>query len=237
MIDLEPSQYIDNTYHNTPGNSTSRKYVIKIPRFDSGTPEEWIIFVDLVQQALVGQNVTTGSAMYKCMEWVLKGDAKAEFIQQANLEGSHTAGNFTTVMATVTVYIFPVLAYQDQIRYMFRYIRKLYTMKVRTFTTRLIQLNNNLPYFPPDHVGKIVTALPNDEVKEILYHAISNLWRSKITIKGYNYLDNSIKEISGSFETRVDNLETPTSSPAVTSLSRKKKKKKKKYQEEESCLL
>ena len=29
--DLEPSEYIDHTYHNTPGNSTSGKCVIKIP--------------------------------------------------------------------------------------------------------------------------------------------------------------------------------------------------------------
>ena len=59
--DLEPS----NTCHNTTGNSTPGKYVIKIPKFDSGTNEEWIIFVDLVQKALVGQNITTGTPMYK----------------------------------------------------------------------------------------------------------------------------------------------------------------------------
>ena len=73
--------------------------MIKIPRFDSGTPEECIIFVDLVQKALVGQNVTTDPSMYQCMERVLKGGVKAEFTQQANLVGSRTAGNCTTVMA------------------------------------------------------------------------------------------------------------------------------------------
>ena len=87
--------------------------MIKIPRFDSDTPEKWIIFVYLVQKALVGPNVTTGPPMYKCMERVLKGDAKAEFTQQANLAGSRTIGHFTTVMATMTMHFFPVLAYQD----------------------------------------------------------------------------------------------------------------------------
>ena len=52
--DLKPSKDIDNTCHNTPSNSTSGKYMIKIPRYDSGMPEEWIIFVDLVQKVLVG---------------------------------------------------------------------------------------------------------------------------------------------------------------------------------------
>ena len=111
------------------------------------------------------------------MEQVLKSDAKAECIQQANLERSYAVGNFTKVMATMTVHIFPVLAYQDQKRYMYRYLRKSKTMKVRTFTTRLIQLNNYLPYFPSDYVGQMVTGLPGDEVKEILYHAMPNLWR------------------------------------------------------------
>ena len=77
----EESKYIDHMYHNIPDNSTSGKYIIKIPRFDSGTPEEWITFVNLVQKALVGQNVTTGPPMYKCIERVLKGDAKTEFTQ------------------------------------------------------------------------------------------------------------------------------------------------------------
>ena len=224
--ELEPIEYIDHTCHNTPGDSTSDKNVIKIPRFDSGMSEVQIIFVDLVQKALVGQNVTTGPPMYKCMERVLKGVAKAEFTQQANLVGSDTVGNFTTLMATMTVHIFPVLAYQDQKRYMYKYLRKPKTMKLRTFTTRLIQLNNYLSYFPPDCVGQMFTALPHDEVKQILYHAMPNWWRKKLTKEGYNYLDRSIQEMSGFFETMVENLETPVPPPAVRSLTRKKKKKK-----------
>ena len=118
--ELDASKYIDHTCHNTPGDTTSGKYVIKIPRFDAGTPEEWIIFVDLVQKSLVGQNVTTGKPMYDCMERVLKGDAKAEFLQQASLVGTRTVANFTTVMATMTVHVFPTYAYRDQRRYMQR---------------------------------------------------------------------------------------------------------------------
>ena len=161
------------------------------------------------------------------MERVLKGDAKAEFTKQANLVGSCTVGNFTTVMATMTVHIFPVPTYQDQKRYMYRYLGKAKTVKVRTFTTRLIQLNHYLSYFPPDCIGQMVTALSDDEVKEILYHAIPYWWRKKMSKKGYNYLDRSIQEMLGFFETMVDNLETPAPPPAVRSLARKKKNSKK----------
>ena len=52
--DLKPSKYIYHMCHNFSGNITSGKYMMKIPRFNSGTPEEWIIFMDLVKKALVG---------------------------------------------------------------------------------------------------------------------------------------------------------------------------------------
>ena len=49
-----PLEYIDCTCHNTPGDSSLGKYVIKILRFWSGMPEEWIIFMNLVKKSLVG---------------------------------------------------------------------------------------------------------------------------------------------------------------------------------------
>ena len=58
--DLKPSEYIDHACHNTAGISTLWKYIINISWFDSVMREEWIIFMDLVQKALVGEKVTTG---------------------------------------------------------------------------------------------------------------------------------------------------------------------------------
>ena len=82
--ELDPSGYIDCTCHNTPVDSTPGKYIIKIPRFGSGTPEEWIIVMDLVQKSLVEQNVTTGPPMYEGVERVLTGDTKAEFVNRVH---------------------------------------------------------------------------------------------------------------------------------------------------------
>ena len=65
--DLEPSEYIDHTRHNTPSNSSLGKYIIKIPRFDSGSPGEENFFMDLVQKALVGQNVSSRYRMFQPM--------------------------------------------------------------------------------------------------------------------------------------------------------------------------
>ena len=96
-----------------------------------------------------------------------------------------------------------------------RYLRTPQTMKVHTFTTRVIQLNNYLPYFPIDCERQMVTARPDNEVKEILYHTMPCLWRKKMTKQGYNFLDRSIQEVSGFFETRVENLETPAPCPML----------------------
>ena len=46
-----------------------------------------------------------------------------------------------------------------------------------------------------------------------------------MTERGYNYLDRSIQEMSGVFETKVENLETLAPPPTVRSLTRKNKKK------------
>ena len=79
-------------------------------------------------------------------------------------------------------------------------------MKVQTFTTRLLLLITYSAYFPPDHAGKSVNPLPEDKVKEILHHAMPNMRKKKMVEQGYNYLDNSIQQMTEFFETRIENL-------------------------------
>ena len=78
-------------------------------------------------------------------------------------------------------------------------------MKVRPFTTRLIQLNTHLPYFLPDRPGQVATSLPDDDIKEILYHAMPNTWKKKMIEQGHNYLDGPINSMAELFETRIEN--------------------------------
>ena len=94
-------------------------------------------------------------------------------------------------------------------------------MKVRSFTTRLIQL---IPYFPPDRPGQLVISLPDDDIKNILYHTVTNTWKKKMLEQGYNYLDGPIRSMAEFFETRIENLEKSIT-PSVPSRNRKKSKK------------
>ena len=143
--------------------------------------------MDLVQKSLVGQNVTTGPPMYKCMERVLKDDAKAVLLQQANLVCSGTVANFTMVVATMTVHVFPTYAYWSQRQYMQRYLEKPPDIKARSFATRLIQLNTNLLYCPPDCPDQLVTSFFDDDIKEILYHSMPNTWKKKMVELTYPF--------------------------------------------------
>ena len=206
---IPPSEYIEHKCHNVPGDSTSGQYTVKIPRYGSGTPEDWLIFTDLVKKAISGQNITTGPAMYNCMERVLKGDAKAEFISRAIAEGNSSTEHYKAVMKKMTKHVFPAFAYRDQKRYLSWYLRKPVGMKVKAFSTRLVQLNEYLPFSPPETEGQEPSKLSDDDMKDILYHAMPNSWKQKMTEQGYNYIAHTLTEMTEFFETRIENLETP----------------------------
>ena len=97
-------------------------------------------------------------------------------------------------------------------------------MKLRLFTTRRIQLKMYLPYFPPYCPGHLVPSLLDDDIKEILYHAMSNTWKKKLVEQGYNFLDGPIHSMAELFKTRIENLEKSIP-PSIPSRDKKKSKK------------
>ena len=79
-------------------------------------------------------------------------------------------------------------------------------MKIQSFTSRRIQLNTCLPYFLPDRQSRLVTSLPDDDIKVLLYQPIPNTWEKKMVEQGYNYLDGPIHSTAEFFKTRIENL-------------------------------
>ena len=67
----------------------------------------------------------------------------------------------------LTTYIFPKHAYREQRRYMRRFLKKPETMHVRTFVSRVQELNNYLLKFPTETNGNAVS-LDQDELIETL---------------------------------------------------------------------
>ena len=68
--------------------------------------------------------------------------------------------------------------------------------------TMLIQLNIYLLYNRP---SQFLTSLPYDEIKEMLYHAMPNLWKKEIIEDGFNLLVSLIQPMVEFFETRIEN--------------------------------
>ena len=121
----------------------------------------------------------------------------------------------------MTVHVLSTYAYCIQRQFMQRNLRKPSHMKVRVFNTRLGRV---LTLFLPDCPGQLVTSLPDDDIKEIFYHAMPNTWKNKIVEQGYNFLDGPIHSIVIFFGTRIEKFEKSIP-PNVPSRNRKKKKK------------
>ena len=46
--------------------------------------------------------------------------------------------------------------------------------------------------YKADRPGQLVASLPDNDIKEILYHAMPNTWEKKMAEQGYKYLDGPI---------------------------------------------
>ena len=80
-------------------------------------------------------------------------------------------------------------------------------MKLCSFISRLQELNAYLEEFPPDIEGQETEPLSADEIININYHSMPTTWKNKKIEQGFNHADSTIKEMTGFYETRVENLE------------------------------
>ena len=80
-------------------------------------------------------------------------------------------------------------------------------MKLRSFISRLQELNAYLEEFLPDIEGQETAPLPAGEIMNTIYHSMPTTRENKMIEKGFNYADSTIKEMTYFFETRVENLE------------------------------
>ena len=95
-------------------------------------------------------------------ERVLVGDARATLNQAALDIGIRTVDNFNKVLLKMTKHEFPAYAFHEQNRYLRRHRVKPRSMKIRTFMSRLQELNAYLEEFPPDTKGQKTVLLPED---------------------------------------------------------------------------
>ena len=82
------------------------------------------MFLNLVNQVFVGQNVTDGPGKYAIIRRLLLGDALSAFNLAAAAAGNETLGHFKTAVRGLVTHVFPARALVIQKQYMRRYLRK-----------------------------------------------------------------------------------------------------------------
>ena len=203
--DLRKGQYVECKCNARPGDPESPVYSIQIPYFGTGTPEEWLQFLDNLEKAINGQHITSGPERYELTERLLTGDALATFKLKTLEQGNRTVEHFNMVIAQLTAHIFPAHAYREQKCYMRRFLKKPRSYSVREFSSRVQEINQYLPLFPSE-TEEPARCLPEDELKEVLFHAMPSTWRQEMTKQGFTYPNHTVIDLI-QFAERLESLE------------------------------
>ena len=146
-------------------------YKLSIPYFGKGTPEELLIFLDLVDKAIVGTNITDAPDKYALLRRLLKGEALSAFNNTTDKYGTKTEDNFVNVQHDLIKHIFPRQALSKQKCWMRRFLRKPATMSTREFMSRMTEINHFLDSFPDFQDNQ---KLPKDEIMDIVEFGVPN---------------------------------------------------------------
>ena len=68
-------------------------------------------------------------------------------------------------------------------------------------------MNTCIEEFPPDIEGQETASIVIDEIMDIIYHSMPTTWKNNMIEQVFNDTDSTEKEMTGFFETRVENLE------------------------------
>ena len=110
---------------------------------------------------------------------------------------NQTVDHFKLIAADLTAHVFPIKSYVIQKRYMKKFIKKPRDMKTCALVSRIQELNNYLPSFPPSASETVPAKLPDDKLKEIVYNALPSSWQVAMTTQGFDYPNEDIKDIIG----------------------------------------
>ena len=176
----------------SPTDADSSTYEYSMPYYENGTPEEWLEFLRGIRRIIAGLNITTGPSSYAMARQILQGDALAAFEKECKDQTVESVANFKEALKKVTAHVFPQRALQIQKHYMRRYMRKPKSMTVRTYCNRVVQMRNQLDFYPGGNANG--DTLPEDELLDILEHGIPVTWQKEMARQGFVPIDKSVTE-------------------------------------------
>ena len=161
---------------------------------------------------------------------LLKGDALTAFNNASTAHASESRNSFNAVIKSLTAHVFPMKALQQQKRYMRRFLRKPFDMKVQEFVSRMGELNEYLTSLPSATPGIAATKLPEDEVLDILEFSMPQSWQRQMLLLDFNPIDATTQEFVH-FCQRLEMGETDEKKTESKTGNRDRKKKGKRKAE------
>jgi hypothetical protein len=184
----ESQSYTLRTDPTTHGSPT---YELNVPYFKGGTVEDLLTFLKTVDRVLVGQNATQPPNCFNILRGLLQGDPLAAFNRAALINGDDTEHSFKLNIHALVEHLIPKRALVTQKRYMRRILRKPLNVTVREFMSRLIELNEYLPYFPPYDADQ---KLSQEELLDICEFAVPFSWQKTMVVQGFDPISHSPAE-------------------------------------------
>jgi hypothetical protein len=184
--ELKKHESLTMKLRSDPADDNSQTYDLTIPFFRTGKPEEWLLFLKLLKQVLVGQNITAGPPKYAMTRRLIQGDTLTVFNNAAIDKGNETNANFELCLQDVTTHIFPKRALTHQKRFMRRHMKKPRDMPIRSFAARVTELNEYLKEFPPFDEDQ---GLDEDELFDIVEFGVPNSWQKSMILHGFKTED------------------------------------------------
>jgi hypothetical protein len=181
--DIPDEDWATFKLRTNPTDKDSQTYELRVLLFEHGPVEEFIRWKRDLNKILIGQNVTTASNKYAMVRRTLAGDALAAFDRHASTFGPETDDNYGKTLNALAEYIFPRNALILQKHWMRRAIKKPFKTTVRSWVTRINEINDMLVEFPPAFNSH--QQLQEDELKELFEYGIPTSWRKEMVRQGF----------------------------------------------------
>ena len=171
-----------------PDNGT--KYKKFVPKFDEGTPYQWIELIKDMREIWEQNGVKEATDRIATIRALVKGESATAFeaaLQDVRMSEDGTELPMTNehvekALEAVAVTVFPHRALEIQKLWMNRRMFKPIELTTRQTAATINRLNNSLPMFPGGTENSKFTAT---EVVGLLEWSLPPQWRAKFDLDGY----------------------------------------------------
>ena len=170
-----------------PGNNhdANKAHDISIRHYSSGNSEEWITCYIAFMSVIAW---TKPENLFTLARVFLKGDALSKFNSTCTKRGlvfnnirDETKENFDLVTGELSALIMPRDCLSTQHEYMQYYCRKPFDMLMRPYVTRMCEMNDYLPHFPPDFNNDQKFTV--DQLIAIIKYGMPPKWKLKLATR------------------------------------------------------